>query len=258
MNHTGHGPARLPARRRYHPTHRIGLLTPSANPAVEPELRHLLPGAVALHATRMPVMPGTTLEERNAAYLEAAEAALGDFGALPLDAVVIGITGPSYALAPGVDAALQERLSATAGRPVILAARAIAEALAALGRTRLLLFSPYPGWLTERAERYWRAAGLDLVESYKVSDTFRAYELTPEEVADGLARLSPPEDCAVLLSGTGMPTLDAMAWMRGRIGAPLLSSNLACAFAACRHLGLGAVPAMEDCCPALAARLPSD
>jgi maleate isomerase len=242
--------------RRYHPTHRIGLLAPSANPAVEPELRHILPEAAALHATRLPVMPGTTLEQRNAAYLEAAEAALGDFGALALDALLVGITGPSYALAPEADQALQDRFSAQAGRPVILASRAIAEALDALGRSRLLLFSPYPGWLTERAERYWRAAGLDLVESFKVSDSFRAYELTPEEVADGLARLDPPGDCAVLLSGTGMPTLDAMAWMAGRIGAPLLSSNLACAFAACRRVGLPAAPAMAACCPDLAALLP--
>jgi maleate isomerase len=243
--------------RRYLPTHRIGLLTPSANPAVEPELRQLLPEAVAIHATRLPVMPGTTLEQRNAAYLDAAAAALGDFGALALDALVVGITGPSYALAPEADAALQARLSDRAGRPVILASRAIAEALAALGRSRLLLFSPYPGWLTERAERYWRAAGLDLVESFKVSDTFRAYELTPEEVADGLARLHPPADCAVLLSGTGMPTLDAMAWMRGRMAAPLLSSNLACAFAACRRLGLPASPAMAECGPGLARLLPA-
>lgn len=240
---------------RFQPTHRIGLLTPSANPAVEPELRHLLPARAALHATRLPVMPDTTLEQRNAVYLAAAETALGAFGALALDAVVVGITGPSYALAPAEDAALESRLSARAGRPVLLAARSIAASLAALGRRRLLLFSPYPGWLTERAERYWRAAGLELVESFKVSDTFRAYDLSPEEVADGLARLAPPADCAVLLSGTGMPTLDAMAWMAGRLGVPLLSSNLACAYDACARLGLPASEAMAACCPELAGRL---
>jgi maleate isomerase len=242
--------------RTYHPTRRIGLLVPSANPAVEPELRHLLPDGAALHVTRLPVMPDTTLEQRNAAYLSGAEAALGAFGALALDAIIFGITGPSYALPPAEDAALGDRLSAHAGRPVILASRAIADSLAALGRSRLLLFSPYPGWLTERAERYWRGAGLDLVASFKVSETFRAYEMTPEEVADGLAKLAPPRDCAVLLSGTGMPTLDAMAWMRERLGVPLLSSNLACAFDACRRLGLPPGPALGDCCPELAALLP--
>ncbi|NKC31711.1 maleate cis-trans isomerase family protein [Falsiroseomonas selenitidurans] len=240
---------------RHLPTHRIGLLAPSANPAVEPELRDLLPPGAALHVTRLPVMPGTTLEQRNAAYPAAMEAALGDFGDLALDAVISGITGPSYALAPEADAAVQQRLAAAAGRPVILAARALAAALAALGRQRLLLFSPYPGWLTERAERYWRAAGLELVESFKLSDRFRAYELSPEEVADGLARLAPPADCTVLLSGTGMPTLDAMGWMAGRLGVPMVSSNLACAFVACRDLGLRPGAALGACCPELAAKI---
>lgn len=241
--------------RHWHPTHRIGLLAPSANPAVEPELRHLLPHRAALHVARLPVMPDTTLEQRNAVYLGHVEAALGGFGALALDAVAVGITGPSYALPPAEDQALQERLAAKAGRPVILASRAIADGVAALGRKRLLLFSPYPGWLTERAERYWAAAGLELVDSFKVSDTFRAYDLTPEEVADGLARLAPPRDCVVLVSGTGAATLDAMDWMRERVGVPLLSSNIAMAFAACRRLGLPGGPAMAACCPALAALL---
>lgn len=241
---------------RHLPTHRIGLLAPSANPAAEPEMHTLLPPRAALHVTRLPVMPGTTLEQRNDAYPAAIAAALGDFGALALDAVVVGLTGPSYAEAPLDDAAWQDRLAVAAGRPVLLAARAIAEALAVLGRPKLLLFSPYPGWLTDRAERYWRASGLTLVDSFKLSDRFRAYELSPEEVADGLARLAPPADCAVLLSGTGMPTLDAMSWMRERIGVPMLSSNLACAFAVLRRLGLPASATLAECCPELARALP--
>jgi maleate isomerase len=245
-----------PARvRRWFPTHRIGLLSPSANPAVEPEIRQLLPGPAALHVARLPVMPGTTLEQRNAAYPGHVEAALGAFGALALDAVIVGITGPSYALAAEDDQALQDRLSAGAGRPVILASRAIAAAVAALGRSRLVLVSPYPGWLTERAERYWASAGLELVESVKLSDSFRAYDLTPEELAEGLARLAPPADAVVLVSGTGAATLDAMEWMRGRVGVPLLASNLAAAFVACRRLGLPAGAAMAACCKELAALL---
>jgi maleate isomerase len=239
--------------RHYLPTHRIGLLAPSANPAVEPELRYLLPSCAALHVARLPVMPNTTLEQRNAFYLGAVERCLSAFGALALEAVIVGITGPSYALTPDEDQALQERLSRESGRPVVLASRAIAEAMTALGRRRMLLFSPYPGWLQERAERYWAATGIELAESFNVSDTFRAYEMTPEEVADGLAELSPPDDCVVLISGTGAPTLDAMAWMRERVRVPLLSSNVACAFVACRRAGLPGGEAMAACCPSLAA-----
>jgi maleate isomerase len=242
-------------QRHWFPTHRIGLLSPSANPAVEPEIRHLLPHQAALHVARLPVMPNTTLEQRNAVYLQHVEQTLGGFGALELDAVIVGITGPSYALTPAEDEALQARLSAESGRRVILASRAIAASFAALGVKRMLLFSPYPGWLTERSEIYWRAAGLDVVESFKVSNEFRAYELTPEEVAEGLAKLKAPADCAVLISGTGAATLDAMEWMRDAMGVPVLSSNVACAYVACREAGLEASTAMQVCCPELAGKL---
>jgi maleate isomerase len=241
--------------RRYFPSRRVGLLSPSANPAVEPEIRLLLPDDAALHVARLPVMPGTTLEQRNASYMGATEAALGNFGNLALDVLMLGLTGPSYALTPEEDSAQEQRLSEQAGRPFFLASRAIARTLKALGRNRLFLFSPYPGWLTERAERYWQAAGLELAESYKVSETFRAYELEPEEVADALTRISVPSDCALLLSGTGMATLDAMAWMRRRLGVPMVSSNLACAYAACAALKLKPSVAMQDCAPELAEKL---
>jgi maleate isomerase len=231
------------------------LLAPSSNPAVEPELRHLLAPQAALHVTRLPVMPDTTLEQRNVVYLAAAEQALGSFGSLHLDAAIIGITGPSYALPPAEDEALQARLSGHALRPVLLAARAIAAALAALGRTKLVMFSPYPGWLSERAERYWQQAGFALVASIKASAAASAYEMTPEEVADGLAALNPPADSVVLLSGTGMPTLDAMAWMQARIGVPMVSSNLACAYTVSAALHLPPSDALRRCCPDLAAKL---
>lgn len=236
---------------KFFPTHRVGLVVPNANPAAEPELRTLLPDRVALHASRLPVMPATTLAQRNAAYIPAYPAALAGFGELRLDAAAVAVTGPSYALTPAEDAALEAELSAARGSPVVLASRAIAACLVHLGIRRVALFSPYPGWLTDRAEAYWRAAGMEVAQVFKVSETFRAYELTPAEVTDALARMDPPVDSAVVMSGTGMASLDAMAAMAPRIAAPLLSSNLCTAWALLRALGLKPPETWGAVCPAL-------
>jgi maleate isomerase len=238
----------------YLPTHRVGVVLPSANPAVEPELRQLLPDQVALHAARLPVMPGTTLQERNARYINAYADALAAFGELALDAAAVAVTGPSYALAPAEDAALAERLGAPRGVPVVLASQAILRCLRHLGVTDVALFSPYPGWLTDRAETFWTAQGLRVVQVFKLSETFRAYELTPEEVQDGLLRMTPPAGSAVVMSGTGMATLDAMAALSRRMAAPLLASNLCTAWALSRALGVALPPVWAVLCPALATR----
>jgi maleate isomerase len=237
---------------RFVPAQRVGIATPSANPAFELEIRALLPPSVGVHVTRLPVLPGTSLEERNAAYMAYYPDALASFGALPLDASAIGLTGPSYAFTPDQDVAFEARLSRDRDHKVVLPSRAIAGALEALGLRRVVLFSPYPGWLTDRSLTYWQAAGLDVVGVFKVSETFRAYELTPEEVIDALNRCPAPDDAAVIMSGTGMPTLDALAVCQPGRSSVLLPSNLAVAFALARVLGVAPSQAFLDVAPELA------
>jgi maleate isomerase len=237
---------------RFLPIHRVGIATPSSNPAFEPELRALLPPEVAIHATRLPVMPGTTLQERNARYMEFYPDALRSFGDLPLNAAAIGLTGPSYALTPERDAAFEAKLSIERGCKVVLPSRAIAEALEALAIRRVVLFSPYPGWLTDRSLIYWQAAGLEVIEVFKVSENFRAYELTPDEIVAALRRCPAPDDAAIIMSGTGMSSLDALAMCQSERAAVLLPSNLAIAFSLIRTLGVAPSDTFTNLAPALA------
>lgn len=235
---------------RFVPAHRAGLLVPSANPAVEPEFHALMPESVALHAARLPVLPGMTLAERNAAYPATFAPTLETFGALPLAAAAVALTGSSYAADPEEDEEFARHLSAKAGFPVVLASRAIAAALATLGAREIVLFSPYPDWLSARAVGYWQAAGLGVTEISVSDGTFRAYGMTAEEVTACLARLPDRPGVPVVLSGTGMPTLDAIAATLDRAG-PVISSNVATAWALTRALGLAPSPVLAALAPSL-------
>lgn len=234
-----------------------GVLVPPANPTVEPELHRLVGAAMTLFATRFAVMPGTTLEQRNRRYLDVYRDAVRSFGELKLASMVIGLTGPSYRLGAAGDVALTEELTAHAGGiPVQTASRAIAEALVAIGARRLCLFSPYPDWLTQEAVAYWRGAGHDVVRVVKVSETFRAYDLTDDEVTSALSTIDQTEIDATVLSGTGMLTLPAILAARAAGAKPLLSSNICSAWWLLRTAGQPAGdPLFERASPELAATL---
>lgn len=210
----------------------LGIATPQANTTVEPEMHALLGGAgFTVLAARL-VSGRADSRERLVDYFDRLPETLRQFDSAPLAAAGFACTGSSYLVRREDEERRLAAASRAAGFPVVSSAQAIRAALQEFRATRIALLSPYPGWLSEAGQRYWRDAGLELVSvaglPEDMPDTRGIYRLTAAQVGQRLAALDLRGAQAVLLSGTGMPTLRTLA--AAKLGIPVVSSNLCLAW----------------------------
>ena len=211
----------------------VGVLPPQANTTVEAELGVLLEPDVAMIVSRLTCYDKDS-RARLLGYFHNVEAALRAFDAARPRVVLFACTGSTYLV--GLDE--EDRRFAAQQAPIVSAARAVLQALDALGAKRLALVSPYPAWLTDACVAFWQAQGKTVVTlrtpAGDRSDTRRIYDLGSAQALTEIQMLADaPADC-ILVTGTGMPSLAAIAKARTTI--PVLSSNLCLAWAAHRSI----------------------
>ena len=223
----------------------VGIGTPQANPTVEAEFRRLLPDDAEMLITRLQGS-ATSSEQRLMDYLTGLDGALAAYDALKPDVFGFACTGSSYLLGADREAAIASASAHRFGYPVITAAQAVLESLRALGASRIAVLAPYPQNIIDASVAFWEQAGLTVTAAQRIdigsADTRRIYGLSSRDAAEALARLPVAEADAVLLSGTGMPTLAAIRDLGPGLGKPLLSSNYCLAWACLKALGDARAP----------------
>lgn len=234
----------------------VALMTPAENPTAEPELSVLADPDVSLLTTRM-YSTDPDMGRRLVDYATGAARWMEPLGAAPLDAVVFACTGSSYlagaARAPG-------RVIDHGGRslPLIAAAHALEEALAALAARRLAIVTPYPQALTRAAVDWWTGRGFEIASVTEVPPADGGHPIYARDAAAILATLrgasGAPGDVVVAL-GTGAPSLPALAVASLENARPMLSSNLATGWALSRVLSAAPAETARD---SLAAWLAAD
>ena len=158
-----------------------------------------------------------------------------------VDVLAYGCTSASYAMGPAFDRELAEQLTAWTSRPAVTAARAVVEALAALGAERVSLASPYEAHVHEAAIEFLELEGLKIVGSARPDRALTNREQGAMGLQDVVAlarRADTPASEALLLSCTDMRAVEVVRALEKELEKPVITSNQALVWAALGRLGL--------------------
>ncbi len=215
---------------------RIGLLVPSSNTTMEPELYRMAPEGVSIHSARMvleEVTPEALVEMAEDAGRGVRLLATADVGL-----ILYGCTTGSLVGGVGWEEGLARRISEEAGVPAVTTSGAVVDAIKALGGGRVGVATPYSDALNRLEAGFLEAHGLEvsairglgLLSNLDIGRTGGAAVMRlVDEVADGAD--------IVFVSCTNLPAIDLIEGIEAEYGKPVVTSNQASIWAALRGSG---------------------
>ncbi len=216
---------------------RIGLLVPSSNTTIEPEIYRALPEGVTLHVARLfltQIAPDSILS-----LVDDLETQSRNLASADVDVIVLGSTAPSFLKGLGYDREVIARIETATGKPATTTSTALIEALESLGVSRVVLGSAYDetvnaiarDFLEASGVRVLAAHGLGLVDNLTVGrlEVSSAYELAHD--------IDRPDAEALVLACTNWKTMDVLEQLEDELAKPVISTTQVTAWAALRMVG---------------------
>jgi maleate isomerase len=160
--------------------------------------------------------------------------------AAPVDALAFAFTSSAYVIGASGEAAMLERLRTRArGLPVVASCASTADALRALGASRLALLDPpwFDAQLNSLGRAYYEAAGFTVVFSSPCGLPSDQALIRPGELYDWVRKSVPDAADAVAIGGNGFRAVGVIEALEAELERPVLTANQALLWAALHAAG---------------------
>jgi len=216
---------------------RLGLLVPSSNTSVEPEIYRLLPASISLHTARLHlthISPETIV-----AMVEEIETQSRLLAGADVDVIMLGAVAPGLIKGAGYDRELAARIESATGKRASTTATALLDALTHLGVKSVAVGAPYDASVSRIAIDFLTANGIAVAGARDLGlvDNLQVGRLTDDDVLALGRSLDRPEAQALVFAGTNMRSMDVVEQLERETGKPVVATTAACLWAALRVLG---------------------
>lgn len=206
--------------------YRIGLLVPSSNTTMEPDLYRMAPEGVSIHSARMRLLEFTSQALFKMADDAQREAEL--LASAGVDVIVFGCS--TCSLIGGVDFEefLIDQIRFNTGTRVFTANRAVVEALRSLGGGAIGVVTPYVERLNRLERKYLEAHGLRVssMEGLGLRDVLEIGRTEEDAVLQLVERVAEGADI-VYIGCTNLPVIRIIEEVEAEWGIPVVTSNQA-------------------------------
>lgn len=216
---------------------RIGMLVPSGNVIIEPQVNAMLPQGVALYATRLPLTGSS--EAELLAMAENVEGPARLLAHARVDQIAFNCTAVST-FSKEMETSITRRIGQATGLPVLATSEALVAALRALGARRIMLLSPYLQAINDREVAFLEAAGFQVLgeTGLGLNTNAEMAALPPDTWLDLAKRHREDRADAWLVSCTAVRSAEVIEDLERELGRPVVTSNQALVWHCLRTAGI--------------------
>jgi maleate isomerase len=218
---------------------RVGLVVLATDHTTEPDFRRMVASdEIAIYTARIAYANPTTPENLRRMQPRLADGAALILPEESLDAICYSCTSASVVIGDDVvEAAIRQ---AKPDVPVVTPPLAAVQALKAFGARRISVLTPYTVETSTPLTGYFAAHGIEVANlaCFGLEDDRVMARVTHQSIVAAAVEATAPDADALFISCTALRAAGVAAQIEDAIGRPVVTSNLATAWACLRHCGM--------------------
>lgn len=203
----------------------MGILVPSANIVMEPDMYRMIPDGVTAHFARVWITEDTP--EELVKMIDYVPRASIELSHALVDVYGFGCTSGSLVKGLGYDRKIIARIEKETGKPATTTATACIQAFEAFDIRKIGLATPYEDWLNEKEKGFFEGNGVEVLamEGLGLPEAEAIASVDPGRIYRMAKAVDHPEADAVFISCTDFRAAEVIQFLERDLGKPVFTSN---------------------------------